>query len=221
MLTKNSVIAIVGPTGAGKTRLAIKLAQKIKNLKAFDSAEIICCDSRQIYLDMNIATAKPSKEETELIPHHLYDFMPPDISDYSVAVFVEQAQAKINELIYENKLPIVVGGTGLYFKSLLGEFDIPKVAPNYELREKLNKKWSSKANYYWEIYKSFSFVHCESTTEILGTLRDKKDIPVLSDAIFHNIDILLTGDKDFLESGIKRPKMLSPTILIEYLQQRH
>ena len=140
MLTKNSVIAIVGPTGAGKTKLAIKLAQKIKNLKAFDSAEIICCDSRQIYLDMNIATAKPSKEETELIPHHLYDFMPPDISDYSVAVFVEQAQAKINELIYENKLPIVVGGTGLYFKSLLGEFDIPKVAPNYELREKLNKK---------------------------------------------------------------------------------
>ena len=140
MLTKNSVIAIVGPTGAGKTKLAIKLAQKIKNLKAFNSAEIICCDSRQIYLDMNIATAKPSKEETELIPHHLYDFMSPDISDYSVAVFVEQAQAKINELIYENKLPIVVGGTGLYFKSLLGEFDIPKVAPNYELREKLNKK---------------------------------------------------------------------------------
>lgn len=90
-----------------------------------------------------------------------------------------------------------------------------------ELREKLNKKWSSKADYYWEIYKSFSFVHCKSTTEILGTLRDKKDIPVLSDAIFQNVDILLTGDKDFLESGIKRPKMLSPTILIEYLQQRH
>ncbi len=140
MLTRNSVIAIVGPTGSGKTKLAIKLAEKVKNFKDFDSAEIICCDSRQIYFDMNIATAKPSKTETEIIPHHLYDFLPPDVSDYSVAVFVEQAQLIMDKLLSENKLPIVVGGTGLYFKSLLGEFDIPKVAPNYELREELNKK---------------------------------------------------------------------------------
>ena len=90
-----------------------------------------------------------------------------------------------------------------------------------EFKEKIYKKWTAKAELYLERYQVAPFIHCESTTKILGALRDKKDIPVLSDAIFHNVDILLTGDKDFLESGIKRPKMLSPTILIEYLQQRH
>ena len=140
MLTKNSVIAIVGPTSVGKTKTAIKLALEVPKFSDFNSAEILCCDSRQIYYDMNIATAKPTIEETRFVPHHLYDFMPPDVTDYSAAVFVEQAQAKIDELLFENKLPIIVGGTGLYFKSLLGEFDIPKVAPNYELRNELNKQ---------------------------------------------------------------------------------
>ena len=140
MLTKNSVIAIVGPTSSGKTRNAVKLALEVPNFSDFNSAEIICCDSRQIYFDMNVATAKPGIEEISAVRHHLYDFMPPDVSDYSVAVFVEQAQRKIKELLDKNILPIVVGGTGLYFKSLLGNFDIPKVAPNYELRDELNKQ---------------------------------------------------------------------------------
>ncbi|MBR1858404.1 MAG: hypothetical protein IJ797_02780 [Selenomonadaceae bacterium] len=65
------------------------------------------------------------------------------------------------------------------------------------------------------------FIIYPSTDEVLGILRDKKDIPVLSDAIYHNVDILLSGDKYFLESGIRRPKIISPTILIEYLQQRN
>ena len=139
-MNKNSVIAVAGATGSGKTKLAINIAKNINRFSNFSLAEVICCDSRQIYLDMDIATAKPTKEETSMVKHHLYNFVSPDRKDYSVAVYVKEAQAKIEELLSQNKLPIIVGGTGLYFKSLLGEFDIPKVAPDYELREKLNQK---------------------------------------------------------------------------------
>ena len=140
MTSKKMVIAIVGPTGSGKTSLAIKLASVLPEKIGFSSAEIISCDSRQIYEDMDIATAKPTKDEISKIPHHLTDFVSPLTKDFSVAVYVEKAQEIINNLLNEKKLPLVVGGTGLYFKSLLGEFDIPKVAPNFELREKLNQK---------------------------------------------------------------------------------
>ena len=89
-----------------------------------------------------------------------------------------------------------------------------------EFKEKIYEKWAAKAELYLGRYQVAPFIHCESTTKILGALRDEKDIPVLSDAIYHNVDILLSGDKDFLESGIKRPKIISPTALFEYLQQR-
>ena len=137
---KQKIIAIVGPTGVGKTKIAIELAKRVKEFSNYNSAEIISCDSRQIYLDMDIATAKPTKEETAQIPHHLHNFVSPKKKDYSVALYVKEAQKKIEELLNASILPVVTGGTGLYFKSLLGEFDIPKVPPNYELREKLNKK---------------------------------------------------------------------------------
>ena len=133
-----TVIAIVGPTGSGKTKLSIDLVKYFKN--AFSGVEIICCDSRQIYREMDIVTAKPTPNEVSKVPHHLYDFIEPTKNDYSVALYVEAAKKKIDELLAEGKLPIVVGGTGLYFKSLLGEFDIPKVPPNFDLREKLNQK---------------------------------------------------------------------------------
>ena len=89
-----------------------------------------------------------------------------------------------------------------------------------EFKEKVAKKWAVKAEDYNRVYEKFSFTRCASTTEILGKVRDKKDIPVLSDAIFHEVDILLTGDKDFLESEIKNPLILSPVELYEYLQER-
>lgn len=140
MLSKNTVIAIVGPTGSGKTKLSIDLAVNVKGFSSFNSAEIICCDSRQIYKEMDIVTAKPTVDEVKIVPHHLFDFVLPSQNDYSVALYVEQAKKKIDELLSENKLPIIVGGTGLYFRSLLGDFDIPKVPPNFELRTELDTK---------------------------------------------------------------------------------
>ena len=88
-----------------------------------------------------------------------------------------------------------------------------------EFRRVVNQKFSKKAETILAKYEKNNFKIYPSTTEIFGKIRDKKDIPVLSDAIFHEVDILLTGDKDFLESEIKNPLILSPTLLFEYMQR--
>ena len=86
-----------------------------------------------------------------------------------------------------------------------------------EFRRIVDKKFRQKSESIISKYESNNFEIYPSTNEILGNLRDEKDIPVLSDAIFHKVDILLTGDKDFLESGIENPVIMSPKILMEYL----
>lgn len=90
-----------------------------------------------------------------------------------------------------------------------------------EFVNKIHLKWPQKENELLQIYQKMSFIHCKSTNEKLGTVRDEKDIPVLSDAIYNNVDILLTGDKDFLESDIKNPIIFSPKMLMEYLYLKH
>lgn len=105
------VISVVGPTASGKTRLAVELAKHF-------NGEIISADSMQIYQGMAIATAKPTQEEMQGIPHHLIDFLPPD-QTYSVALFVRDAAHCIEEITARGRLPIIAGGTGLYVDSLL------------------------------------------------------------------------------------------------------
>lgn len=89
-----------------------------------------------------------------------------------------------------------------------------------EFREKLCEKWPEKAETIYDLFMQMDFEFCKSTTEELGTLRDRKDIPVLSDAIYNQADVILSGDKDFLESDIKMPLIFSPAMLIEYLTTR-
>lgn len=105
------VISIVGPTASGKTKLAVKLAKKF-------NGEIVSADSMQIYKGMQIATAKPTVDETEGINHHLIDFVSPD-ETYSVAMFVKDASRCIADINSRGMLPFIVGGTGLYVDSLL------------------------------------------------------------------------------------------------------
>ena len=105
------VVSIVGPTASGKTKLSIKLAKKF-------NGEIVSADSMQIYKGMQIATAKPTFDETEGIKHHLIDFVSPD-ETYSVAMFVKDASRCISDINSRGKLPFIVGGTGLYVDSLL------------------------------------------------------------------------------------------------------
>ncbi|UTC66808.1 MULTISPECIES: putative toxin-antitoxin system toxin component, PIN family [unclassified Treponema] len=86
-----------------------------------------------------------------------------------------------------------------------------------EFKAKLEENWSSKADRIYSLYRSLPFIFCTSTEKRYDMIRDKKDIPVLSDALFHNADIILTGDKDFLESDLKKPLIFSPTMLYDYL----
>ena len=127
---KKTVIAIVGPTASGKTSLAVELAKKL-------NTEIISADSRQIYKEFDIATAKPSKEEMQGIKHHLMDIVEP-AEEFSVADFAHRAKNIMENLFATGKIPVVAGGTGLYFRILLENYDMPKVPPNRELREELH-----------------------------------------------------------------------------------
>ena len=127
MNQKPKIVAITGPSASGKSSLAVEIAKKF-------NGEIISADSRYVYKEINIAAAKPSEIEKENIPHHLIDVCSVE-EDYSVGKFVKDADSLINDISEKHKLPIVAGGTGLYFRSLRGTFDIPEVLPNYEFRK--------------------------------------------------------------------------------------
>ena len=129
---KPKVIAIAGPTASGKTKMAIDLAKQI-------DGEVISADSRYVYKGFDIASAKPTKEEQEGIPHHLIDIIEPEV-DYSVADFYDDAKNTIYEILERGKTPIVAGGTGLYFRVLLETYDLPRVEANPELRAELEIK---------------------------------------------------------------------------------
>lgn len=135
-MQKERVIVICGATASGKTALSIELAKKI-------NGEIISCDSMQIYKDMDIGTAKPTKEEMEGIKHYLIDFVSPD-KRYSVADYKKDAKKAIKEILEKGKTPIVVGGTGLYVDSLIYEIEYPNIEFNEEYRKKLEKEVEEK-----------------------------------------------------------------------------
>ncbi len=128
--TQNSkLIILTGPTAVGKSGLALELAQKF-------GGEVISVDSRQLYRQMDIATAKPSPAELALVPHHLIDVVNPD-EDFTLADFQAQAYATIDAILARHKLPMVVGGTLLYINALADGWEIPKVEPARELRQAL------------------------------------------------------------------------------------
>lgn len=130
-MQKDKVIVICGPTASGKTSLSIELAKRI-------NGEIVSCDSMQIYKDMNIGTAKPTLEEMNGIKHYLIDCVSPE-TRYSVAEYKKDAICAINEIISKKKIPIVVGGTGLYLESLLYGIEYNEIKIDLEYRKKLDE----------------------------------------------------------------------------------
>ena len=125
------VIAIVGPTASGKTAYAVDLAHKI-------NGEIISADSRLVYKGFDIGTAKPTKDEMEGIQHYMIDIVEPEY-DYTAGLYVKEARKTIDDICKRGKIPIIAGGTGLYFRLLLENYIMPEVEPNYELRKELEK----------------------------------------------------------------------------------
>ena len=128
---KNKVIAVVGATASGKTAYAIDLAKKI-------DGEIVSADSRLVYKDMNIGTAKPTFDEMREVPHYMIDLVEPTF-DFSAGIYATDAKKHIKEILSRGKTPIMAGGTGLYFNIVLNNYDLPELEPNYELRKELSK----------------------------------------------------------------------------------
>lgn len=126
------VIVLVGPTASGKTALSVKLAKK------FDG-EIISADSRQIYRGLDIGTAKPTSQEQQAIPHHLIDIRNPN-QPYTVAQYKRDCVKVIRQILKKDKLPIIVGGTGLYIKAVVDNLTIPRVKADPLLRYELEQE---------------------------------------------------------------------------------
>ena len=129
-------LAITGPTASGKTALSLAVARAL-------NCEIISCDSMQIYKGMDIATAKPTAEEMCGVPHHLIDFLERDKA-FSVADYVELAGEKIRDIHSRGKLPVVVGGTGLYISSLIDNIQFPDIKSDPEIRSRIEREIEEK-----------------------------------------------------------------------------
>ncbi len=135
-MNKDQIIVIVGPTASGKSDLAVKIAKKF-------NGEIISADSRQIYREMDIGTAKPGKKELAAVKHYLIGIKNPN-QDYAAGQYKKDAIRAINKIIKSGKIPILVGGTGLYIDAVVKNLEFPKVKENKKLRVQLEKEISVK-----------------------------------------------------------------------------
>ncbi|HUV05472.1 MAG TPA: tRNA (adenosine(37)-N6)-dimethylallyltransferase MiaA [Armatimonadota bacterium] len=124
-----TLVGIVGPTATGKTAVGVELAKRL-------DGEIVSADSMAVYKGMDIGTAKPTTEQRAAVRFHLIDVVRPD-EEFSVAEFKRFAEGAIADVLSRGKVPLLVGGTGLYVKAVAGGLNIPAVAPDRELRERL------------------------------------------------------------------------------------
>ncbi len=138
LCNKTPILCIVGPTASGKTGLSISLA------KCF-GAEIISCDSMQLYKQMDIGTAKPTSEEMCGIKHHLIDIIEPS-QEFSLAQYVALAKEKISEITSRQKRVILVGGTGLYYSSLINNISLSEIESDDKLRKEIEKEYDEKGS---------------------------------------------------------------------------
>lgn len=139
-----NLIILTGPTASGKTSLSFELAKKYP-------IEIISADSRQVFKYLDIGTAKPTKEELEKVPHHFIDIVEPD-EYYSAGKFGEQAYKKVKDIYNSGKIPLVVGGSGLYIKALVeGLFEEDSDDNLIEIRKNLEEEYREKGSEFLEI----------------------------------------------------------------------
>ena len=137
-MDKIFLVAVCGPTASGKTRLAVDIAKEF-------GGEVVSADSMQIYKKLDIASAKPTEEEKQGIPHHLMDFLPPT-EPFSVADYVEAARRVIADITGRGKLPVLCGGTGLYISSLIDNITFDDTACDYAYREELRQIAAEQGN---------------------------------------------------------------------------
>lgn len=207
----NKVIVILGPTGVGKTKMSIELAKRL-------DGEIVNADSMQFYKDLNIGTAKIKEEEKENIPHHLFDIK--EVSDdYSIFDYQKEGRKIIGDILNRKKIPIIVGGTGLYIKALLYDYKLSYEKENntydeltteelYNKLLKLDKNIIIDKNNRRRVIRAINY-YLENGTSI----NDNKTDKLLYNAVF----IGLTTDRELLYDIINKrvDKMLSEGLLEE------
>ncbi|MFA5308682.1 MAG: tRNA (adenosine(37)-N6)-dimethylallyltransferase MiaA [Dehalococcoidales bacterium] len=150
------LIAIVGPTGSGKSRLALRLAGIFRG-------EIIGADSRQVYRLMDIGTAKPTPQEMAAVPHHLIDIINPN-EEFSLALFQRLANRAIDDIHRRGRLPFLVGGTGLYVRAILEGWQVPAISPDRDFRYNIEKIASE--NNVEEIYQELVIADPDAAAKI-------------------------------------------------------
>lgn len=181
---KNKVIAVVGATASGKTAYAIELAKRL-------DGEVVSADSRLVYKGFDIACAKPSIAERDDVVHHMMDIVEPEF-DYSAGLYEKQARECIYDIISRGKVPIIAGGTGLYFRVLLEHYDLPEVEPDFAYREELKKLEKEEL---YEILCKKDFLSAERIEK-----NDKKKV-IRALEVIHS-----TGKKLSEIQGVKEPE---------------
>ena len=219
---KPKLICIGGPTGVGKTALAIKLA------KLFDG-EIVSCDSIAIYKHLDIGSAKPTIEEQQQAVHHLIDIKQPN-DEFSVAEYRDYAKDIISKIQAKNKLPIVVGGTGLYMKGLLFDMDLGHSERSNEIREKYKKIAEKHGGQYILDYlktidpESAEKLHAKDTLRIIRAIeifeltgKKKSSYQTKFESEYDYLLILLNDDRKALYGRIDErvEKMMQAGLLDE------
>ena len=188
---KNTVLVILGPTCSGKTKLSISLAKKL-------GGEILSCDSMQIYKGMDIGTAKIKPEEMDGVLHHLIDIVEPN-EEFSVGEYVKRAREIIKEILSRGKVPIIVGGTGLYVKALTLNYDFKNTEKNSILREKYKKIAEEKGNeFLYNLLKEkdkkiAEKIHFNDTKKIIRALEILEDKKSENKEIKENYNYLIFG----------------------------
>lgn len=199
-------IIIIGPTAVGKSALGVELALAL-------AGEIISGDSVQIYRKLDIGSAKPTKEEQKGVPHYLLDFLDPS-EPYTVALFQEQAGRLIKSIKDRGNIPIIVGGTGLYIRSITDGFDFPEKGS-----DTIKQKWLDYASYHGneELHKqlaqrdppSASRLHINDTARIVRALEvyDLTGLP-LSHQRYYKENEYLNLDESIVYIGLTAPRDL-------------
>ena len=190
------IIVIIGPTGVGKTKLSIELAKKI-------DAEIINGDSVAIYKGLDIGSAKPTISERENIPHHLLDIRKPE-EDYSVFDYQKDVRNLIEELTKKNKRIIIVGGTGLYIKAALYNYEFKEGTTYNEYENLTNKEILNKI----KEYNDEVDIHLNNRKRLIRLLNKYENEEVISnkkDELLYPIKVIgLTTQRDYLYERINK-----------------
>ena len=200
--SKQKLLVIIGPTAVGKTKLSIEMAKRY-------NGEIISGDSMQIYRGMDIGTAKIKKEEMEGIPHYLIDIKEP-FENFSVAEFQHLVRAKIEEIAKKGKLPIIVGGTGLYIQSVIYDYQFSDVPGDESYRLMLEDRVQKIGNE--ALYKELLEVDPGSASQIHPN-NIRRVIRALE--IFH-----LTGKTMQEFQSIQQPDLLYNTAIVGLSMER-